>query len=420
MTGSICGSDRFVGKRFRPGAGILSRHPVTKLTLFGPARAGPARFHSLGSRQARRSPLTHLSAVLVPLLQRVLAVSDSATLLTVRTVLCSVTAFALMLLAGPWGIRQLKRRFRERIASDSARLDQLHAGKRDTPTMGGLLILAALVGSLLAWGDLTSRFVQWGLLLAVGLGLLGGLDDWIKQSTRRKGLSIRQKLLGQIGLSLLVGLGLQQQLGQHPGLLTVHWPWGGGELWLGALFCLWCMLVLTGSSNGVNLTDGLDGLAAGCLIFCGLALAGLTYLAGNRVFAEFLSIPHVPGAGEFSVLLGGMVGAVLGFLWFNTFPAEVFMGDCGALPLGGLIGLGALICRQELLLIVVGGIFVAETLSVVAQVASFRLLGRRVLACAPLHNHFVFRGVHEVKIVIRFWIIAALLAIAGVASLRLG
>jgi len=358
--------------------------------------------------------------VLVPLLQRLLAVADSVTLLTVRTVLCSITAFALMLWAGPTGIRWLRRRCRERIASDSAQLDQLQAAKRDDPTMGGLLILGAWLCALLAWGDWSNRFVQAGAVLAVGVGLLGAADDWIKQSTRRKGLTVGQKLLGQCLLSLLVGLLLQRQWAQLPGLLAIRWPRGGGELALGGLFCLWCMLVLVGSSNGVNLTDGLNGLAAGCLIFCGLALAGLTYLAGNRVFAEFLSIPHVPGAGEFTVLLGGLVGAVLGFLWFNTYPAEVFMGDCGALPLGGLIGLGALVGRQELLLVVVGGVFVVETLSVVAQVASFRLRGRRILACAPLHNHFVFRGMHEVKIVIRFWIIAALLAIAGVASLRLG
>ena len=301
--------------------------------------------------------------MLVWLLQRLLNARDTATLLTLRTALASLTAFVLALLLGPVAIRWLKARFRERIASDSARLDELHANKKDTPTMGGLFILAAL-GLLVSW-----------VLYRHQAQYLAGLD--------------------------------------------VVFPGGAYTLGLGIVFIPWSLLVLVGSSNGVNLTDGLDGLAAGCMVFAGTAFTALTYMAGNKVMSEYLQIPHIPGAGEFAVVLGAVVGAVLGFLWFNAYPAQVFMGDAGALPLGGLIGLAALVCRQELLLLVVGGVFVAETLSVIAQIISFRCFGRRVLACAPLHNHFVFRGVHEVKIVVRFWIIAALLAIAGFASLRL-
>ncbi len=357
--------------------------------------------------------------MLVWLLQRLLNARDTATLLTLRTALASLTAFVLALLLGPVAIRWLKGRFRERIASDSARLDELHANKKDTPTMGGLFILAAACLATLLWGDLSSRPVQLGLLTAVGLGALGAADDWIKLSTRRKGLSKTEKLVGQTALGLLVSWVLYRHQAQYPAGLDVVFPGGAYTLGLGIVFIPWSLLVLVGSSNGVNLTDGLDGLAAGCMVFAGTAFTALTYMAGNRVMSEYLQIPHIPGAGEFAVVLGGVVGAVLGFLWFNAYPAQVFMGDAGALPLGGLIGLAALVCRQELLLLVVGGVFVAETLSVIAQIISFRCFGRRVLACAPLHNHFVFRGVHEVKIVVRFWIIAALLAIAGFASLRL-
>src|SRR6185436_10279542 len=188
---------------------------------------------------------------------------------------------------------------------------------------------------------------------------------------------------------------------------------------LGVGFILWSTFVLVGSSNAVNLTDGLDGLAGGCMVFAGSAFVALTYLAGHKVMAEYLSIPYIPGTGELSIVLGATVGAVLGFLWFNCYPAEVFMGDTGSLPLGALIGLAALVSRQEVLLLIVGGVFVVETLSVIAQVGWFRYRGTRLIACSPLHNHFLFRGQHEMKIVVRFWIVAALLAIIGIASLKI-
>jgi phospho-N-acetylmuramoyl-pentapeptide-transferase len=201
--------------------------------------------------------------------------------------------------------------------------------------------------------------------------------------------------------------------------LELFWPFGNECLGLGVGFIFWSVLVLVGSSNSVNLTDGLDGLAGGCMVFAGSAFVALAYLAGHKTLAEYLSIPYMPGSGELSVVLGSTVGAVLGFLWFNCYPAEVFMGDTGSLPLGGLIGLAGLATRQEFLLLIVGGVFVIETLSVIAQVGWYRWTGLRLIACSPLHNHFLFKGRHEMKIVVRFWIGSALLAIAAVASLKI-
>ncbi len=356
-----------------------------------------------------------------PLLERLepFAAGESRVFLTTRTALASLTGFLMAVLLGPAAIRWLKGRFRERIASDSARLNEIQAGKSATPTMGGLFILGAVVASVLLWGDLSSRYVQMGLVVAVGMGAVGAIDDWVKLHTRRNGLSVRQKLLGQIVVASLAGCTLYVHHSAHPLGHQLIWPIGGAGFALGAGFLLWSVFVLVGSSNAVNLTDGLDGLAGGCMIFAGSAFVALTYLAGHRVMAEYLKIPYFAGAGELAVVLGAMVGAVLGFLWFNCYPAQVFMGDTGSLPLGGLIGLAALVTRQEAILVIVGGVFVLETLSVILQVAWFRWTGSRILACSPLHNHFLFRGQHEMKIVVRFWIGAALLAIVGVASLKI-
>lgn len=347
------------------------------------------------------------------------AAVDSRVYLTARTAFASITSFALAILLGPIAIRWLKRRFRERIASDSSRLNELHAAKNATPTMGGLFILAATLLSVFLWGDLTSRYVQLGLLTAIAFGALGAADDWIKLSTPRKGLSIRQKFLGQLAISLCVGTFLYFEQAGKPQGLELLFTSGKPGLALGCGFILWTVLVLVSSSNAVNLTDGLDGLAAGCMVFAGSTFVALTYLAGHAVLAEYLKIPHIAGSGELTILLGATVGAVLGFLWFNCYPAEVFMGDTGSLPLGGLMGLAALVTRQEPLLLITAGVFILETASVMAQILWFRLTGRRVLACSPLHNHFLFRGTQEMKIVVRFWIGAALLAIIAIGSLKL-
>jgi phospho-N-acetylmuramoyl-pentapeptide-transferase len=344
---------------------------------------------------------------------------DSRVFLTARTALASVTAFAISLLLGPFAIRQLKRRFRERIDSASDTLNRIQAGKSETPTMGGLFVIGAVVLAAVLWGDLSNVYLQIGLAAALGFATLGAVDDWIKLRTDRNGLSVRSKLAVQVLLALALGIRLyfaQQHLDDG---LRLIWPFGNYGLWLGWGFCLWAMFVLVGSSNAVNLTDGLDGLASGCMLFAGAAFTALVYLAGHKVMADYLAIPHIPGAGELTVLMGALVGAILGFLWFNCYPAQVFMGDTGSLPIGALLGYTALVTRQEVLLVVIGGVFVIETLSVIFQVAWFRLTGKRLIACSPLHNHFLFRGQHEIKIVVRFWIGSALLALVAVASLKI-
>ena len=343
----------------------------------------------------------------------------SHTQLTARIALAVATSFLAALILGPLAIRWLRARFRERIASASEKLNQLHAGKGDTPTMGGVFIVAAIVAAVLLWGDLTAPYVQIGLFIAVAFGTLGAADDWIKLRTTRRGLSVRQKLLAQLMLSLITAGWLYVVQRDRPFGTDLCWPLGDAAWPLGAAFILWGAVVLVGSSNGVNLTDGLDGLAGGCIVFAGAAFVGLSYLAGHSIMAEYLRIPFMSGSGELAILIGAMVGAVLGFLWYNCHPAQVFMGDAGSLPLGALLGYAALVTRQEVLLVIIGGIFVVETLSVIVQVFWYRRTGRRVLACSPLHNHFLFRGHDEHKLVVRFWITAALLAVVGIACLRL-
>ena len=344
---------------------------------------------------------------------------DSRVFLTARIALASVTSFLMAILLGPLAIRWLNARFRERIDSASDRLNQLQAGKNATPTMGGIFVIGAVLVSVLLWGDLTSRYVQLGLAAALGFALLGALDDWIKLSTNRNGLRIKHKLAVQIALSLAIGWVLYLEHLDKPHGLELIWPFGNHGLWLGAGFVVWSTLVMVGSSNAVNLTDGLDGLASGCMVFAGSAFVALTYLSGHAIMAGYLSIPHIAGGGELSIVMGAMVGAMLGFLWFNCYPAQVFMGDTGSLSMGALLALAALVTRQELLLVIVGGIFVLETISVLLQVASYRLTGNRLIACSPLHNHYLFKGQHELKIVVRFWIGSALLAIIAVASLKI-
>ncbi|MEZ6064483.1 MAG: phospho-N-acetylmuramoyl-pentapeptide-transferase [Planctomycetaceae bacterium] len=334
--------------------------------------------------------------------------------LTVRSAIAALGAFAAALVLGPFAIRWLKGRFREPIKSASATLNALHAAKHGTPTMGGLFVVAATVIATLLCGELSNSHVRIGLAAVVSFAALGAVDDWVKLRSSRRGLSGRQKFVVQT----LLGVGLASWL-----LTTRAGPAvaqaGAVELLSGPMWVLWGTIVIVGSSNGVNLTDGLDGLAAGSVVFAGTAVAALTYVAGHSEFAAYLGVPYVAGCGELTVLLGGVVGSVLGFLWYNAYPAKVFLGDTGSLPLGAILGVAALAARQELLLIIIGGVFVVETLSVILQVGCYKLTGRRVLACSPLHNHFIFRGQHEVTVVTRFWIIAALLAIAGLAAMKL-
>lgn len=356
-----------------------------------------------------------------PLLERleVFSAGDSRVFLTARTALASLSAFLFAILLGPFAIRWLRRHAKERIASDSERLNEMHKHKQATPTMGGIFIMTALLVAVLMWGNLSNPYVLQAIAVAGGYGLIGGIDDWVKLSTTKNGLTANQKFFWQWIVAFGVTVFLYLVSSHLPHGTDLVLPWRNHVIPLGVLFIPWAMFVLVGSSNAVNLTDGLDGLASGCMVFAGTAFAALTYLAGHRVMAEYLHIPYIPGSGELAVVTGAMVGAVLGFLWFNCHPAEVFMGDTGSLPLGALIGYAGLVTRQECLLVVVAGIFVIETLSVMAQVFWFRRTGRRILACSPLHNHYLFKGHHEMKIVVRFWITAALLAIIALTSLKL-
>lgn len=358
---------------------------------------------------------------LVPLAEQMEqhSAGDSRVYLTARIALAAVTSFIAAILLGPSAIAWLKQRFRERIDSASQKLNELHAHKQDTPTMGGLFIIAAIVIASVIWGDLTNSYLQISLFVAITFAALGAVDDWTKMQKKSRGLSARQKFLVQLFLGSIAAAWLYFQQRQLPQGLQLIWPIGQIGISLGFAFIPWCVFVLVGTSNGVNLTDGLDGLASGCTIFVGAAFVGLTYLAGHAVLAEYLSVPFIPGAGELSIVIGALVGAVMGFLWFNCYPAQVFMGDTGSLPIGALIAMAALVTRQEVVLVIAGGVFVIETLSVIAQVGWYRLTGSKLIACSPLHNHFLFQGQHEIKIVTRFWIGSALLAILGVASLKI-
>ena len=348
-----------------------------------------------------------------------LLAGDSRVFLAARTAAAAVTAFFCALLLGPRAIRWLRSRFREEVKSASGMLDRLHAAKTGTPTMGGLFTVAATLAGAAVWGDLSNRFVQAGLLVAASFAALGAADDWVKLRTARRGLSAREKLAAQFGLAAVAAVVLQTALHQAGATTDIVLPVGGWAVSTGLLFVPWVALVTAAGSNAVNLTDGLDGLAAGCAVVAGAAVTGLCYLAGHAVWAGHFDAPHVRGAGELAVPLAAATGAMLGFLWFNAHPAEVFMGDTGALSFGGLLAFGATAARQELLFCVIAGVFVAEAASVIGQVGCYRLTGRKPLLCSPLHNHFVFRGHGEGRTVVRFWIGSAVCAAAAFAGLNL-
>jgi phospho-N-acetylmuramoyl-pentapeptide-transferase len=339
--------------------------------------------------------------------------------ITFRASLAAAAAFLLALLLGPRLIAWLAARFREPIKSDSAEVRRLHESKQATPTMGGLFIVAGLVGALLAFGDLASPQLHAALVTALGLAAVGAVDDLVKLRGRGNGLPARAKLVGQLVVCSAAAAMLYRHYAGLPGGLLFRVPLVGVEFSLGAWFVPWAVLVMVGTSNAVNLTDGLDGLAGGSLVFATAAMTAAAYAAGHAELAEYLNVPRIAGAGELAVLGAAMIGGVLGFLWFNCHPAQVFMGDTGSLPLGGLLGLLAIAARQELLLVVVGGVFVAEAGSVILQVGWYKWTRRRILRCAPLHHHFQFLGWPETRIVTRFWIASALCALVGLAALKL-
>jgi phospho-N-acetylmuramoyl-pentapeptide-transferase len=349
-----------------------------------------------------------------------------APFLTVRIAAAAILSFTAALAFGPFAIAWLKRRrIGERIDSASETLNQLHAGKKDTPTMGGVFIVASMIAAAVICGDLSNGLLSFGLISLAMYAVIGIVDDYTKLTTSRRGLSARGKMLlltvwsANVALALTVFQSLPELAISSPDLEQLAADWTAPSMSAVLMAVCWRTFVLVGSSNAVNLTDGLDGLAPGCVVCAGSAITALAYLSGHRIMADHLNIPHVIGGGELAVLGAAMVGATLGFLWFNAAPAQIFMGDSGSLPLGGLLAYIALAIHQEWLLVLIGGVFVAEALSVILQVGSYKLTGKRILACSPLHHHFQFRGMPETKIVIRFWIVAALLAIAGLATLPL-
>ena len=334
--------------------------------------------------------------------------------------MASITAFLVSLWLGPKVIQALKDlNLKQTIErAGFAKLYAEHLGKEKVPTMGGVLIMGAMGVSVLLWADLSNRFVILSMLTMAWLGAVGFWDDYLKLSKKdSKGLRASLKLMGQVVFALGLGAYLYWD---SPAWQVVPVPFLKNVVFsLGIFYILFVVLVIVGSSNAVNLTDGLDGLAIGCTLMVALAYSIFSYVTGNFKISHYLQIPFVPGAGELTVICAALFGAALGFLWFNAHPATVFMGDIGSLSLGGVLGAIAVFTKKELLLLIVGGVFVVEALSVILQVASFKLRGKRIFLMSPLHHHFQLTGLKETKVVIRFWIVSIILALIGFASLKL-
>ncbi|HCJ50348.1 MAG: phospho-N-acetylmuramoyl-pentapeptide-transferase [Gallionellaceae bacterium CG1_02_56_997] len=339
--------------------------------------------------------------------------------ITLRTVLATLTALLMSFAVGPAMIRKLTAyKIGQSVRSDGP---QTHLVKAGTPTMGGALILTSIAITTLLWGDLHNHYVWVVLLTTLGFGVIGWVDDYRKVVHRNpKGLSAKAKMFWQSIIALLVGVYLWNTatLPAHTELIVPFMKFLVFPL-TAVGFIAMVYFVIVGTSNAVNLTDGLDGLAIMPTVMVSSALALFAYMAGNVVFAKYLGIPYIPGAGELAVFCGGVAGAGLAFLWFNAYPAEVFMGDVGALALGAALGVVAVIVRQELVLFIMGGLFVMEAVSVMIQVASFKLTGKRVFRMAPLHHHYELKGWKETQVVVRFWIITMMLVLLGLATLKL-
>ena len=338
--------------------------------------------------------------------------------LTFRGILAALTSLALSLWLGPAVIRRLGQlKGGQPIRKDGP---QSHFSKAGTPTMGGALILITVAASVLLWGDLRNKYVWVVLLVMLCFGVIGWYDDWIKIVRRDpNGLKSRWKYLLQSIFGLAAGLYLYLYA-DVPAATTFYVPFFKSIALplAGVGFVAIAYFWIVGFSNAVNLTDGLDGLAIMPTVLVACALGVFAYASGNAVFSNYLQIPQVPGAGELTIICAAIAGAGLGFLWFNTYPAMVFMGDIGALALGAVLGTIAVIVRQELVLVIMGGIFVIETLSVMIQVASFKLTGKRVFRMAPIHHHFELKGWPEPRVIVRFWIISVILVLVGLATLK--
>lgn len=336
--------------------------------------------------------------------------------ITFRSVWALVTALVISVLAGPAVIRFLQRiHCGQQIHEDV----KAHRSKAGTPTMGGVLIALAVSVSVLLWADLYNAYIRLTMLVYLGFGLVGFTDDYLKITRHQnKGLSARNKFLGQIAVAAAVMVFLVSEPAYSTRLAFPFFKTLNPDL--GYFYVPFAILVMVASSNAVNLTDGLDGLAIGPMVVAGLVFSVFIYVTGHAGISQYLQVTYIPGVGEVAVFCGALVGAGLGFLWFNAYPAQIFMGDVGSLSLGGVLGFLAVLCKQEFLLTIVGGLFVVETLSVILQVGYFKMSGgKRIFRMAPLHHHYEMKGVPESKIIIRFWIMAAMFGLIALSALKL-
>ena len=339
--------------------------------------------------------------------------------ITFRTAGATLTALLISLILGPIVIRKLReRQVAEKIRDEGP---ASHKVKEGTPTMGGIIVLLSVVIPTLLWANLTNPYIQLILLVTVWMGLIGFMDDYLKAIRHQpKGMVGKKKLAGQVALGLLLGVLLRvfppsENFGTASDILFFK----NYLVNFGVFYIPLVILVITGASNAVNLTDGLDGLAIGLIGLCAFAFAGLCYMSGRVDFTDYLSIIYLEGSGELTIFCGAIVGAALGFLWFNAHPAQVFMGDTGALAMGGALGAISILIKKEMLLLIVGGVFVVEALSVILQVFSYRAWGKRVFKMAPLHHHFELSGWKEPQVVVRFWIVGAILALLTLITLKI-
>lgn len=368
----------------------------------------------------RRVPLRKpdMLLALAELLSRHGVSLDVLQYLTLRSILGILTSLAISFAVGPAIIRKLTLlKIGQSVRDDGP---QTHLSKSGTPTMGGAMILVAAVVSTLLWSDLDNRFVWVALLVTLLYGLVGAADDYKKLRFRNsKGLSAKAKYFWQT-LAGLAAAFFIYKTAQTPAQTELLIPFFKDlNIQLGWLFIPLCYFVIVGSSNAVNLTDGLDGLAILPTVLVAGALGIFAYVTGHATFSSYLQMPYIAGAGELAVFCGALVGAGLGFLWFNAYPAQVFMGDVGALALGAALGIVAVLVRQELVLLIMGGVFAMETISVILQVASFKLTGKRIFRMAPLHHHFELRGWPEPRVIVRFWIVTVILVLVGLSTLKI-
>ena len=336
--------------------------------------------------------------------------------ITFRAMIALLSALLISFLFSPWFIRRLKSRQMGQVVRDDG--PKSHFSKAGTPTMGGGLIIFAVLIPTLFWMDWSNRFLWYAVIITAGYGLLGFVDDYSKISKKNtRGVSGKTKLFWQFALAGGV-CGYHYFYGGENGEITV--PFLKNLVFdIGWLYIPFGMLVIVGASNAVNLTDGLDGLAIGPVMICAACFSILAYVSGHLTIASYLHYPYISGSGELAIFAACLVGAGLGFLWYNTYPAQVFMGDIGSLPLGGALGALAVFTKHEILLVIIGGVFVLEAVSVITQVASFKMTGKRVFRMAPIHHHFELKGWPEPKVIVRFWIVSIILAMIGLLNLKL-